>query len=182
MLYQMEIQIAPLDLKVLLVPDETEKYEALIDCCIAFLSGGNRDKKFKNIEMAKAKFDVEFFKQRLWQLHDECDRAKLTRRQEYDLAFSEAIKKLPREFYESEIDTTELPRHQIIAEKKRVQLQRQESIERKKDTLKQQDNQHIDEVYQRAIGQCEEKLAEAWECYRQAGGDGDRKEDSLVTV
>lgn len=143
--------------------DEKEYRELLIDRCIEYLGGGFGIGILRNLEMAKASFECEFYKERIWQVKIECEEQKNIVEQNYEQAVLQVKTTTNNSCQQGNQDLSE------------------ELINQFEQALQQRLGKYIDRIeYLRnlTIQECEERIREAEEKYKQATPD-EFKQQSL---
>jgi hypothetical protein len=130
--------------------------ELLIDRCIEYLGGGFGIGILRNLEMAKASFECEFYKERIWQVKKECEEQKNIAEQSYQQAFLLVKVTVNSSFQEGDREFSE----EIINQFQQAQQERLGQC-----------IQRIEYLRNLTIQECEERIREAEEKYKQATPD-----------
>ncbi|MDJ0734480.1 MAG: hypothetical protein QNJ47_10475 [Nostocaceae cyanobacterium] len=147
-----------------IIPDEDRKMKDLTFFCQDIISQVNPP--FNNLNEAKYEFEINFYNQRILEIQEESERAKIKRRHEINHSLKTLINSLQNYLQSQEQDTTGLLKPQVKVLIKESEFRCcewlnkcYERIHKQALDLIQEDENNIDKLKELAIQKCQQKIA-----------------------
>ncbi|HAO10890.1 MAG TPA: hypothetical protein DCQ51_06900 [Planktothrix sp. UBA8407] len=162
------LKMQPLKVQFLVIPDPQEKWEALIDADLNYLSVRQMDLKnpATSLQEVENRFNRRFYQQRIPEIESEAQQETLARYEAYNEILSSSIIRLPDFLEDQLIDVTGMNPNQTFEleeyfrEKCRQWIeQTKKQLEEDAKQLVQKDQESIEELRNIAITQCEDEIS-----------------------